>query len=215
MADDVPPMPGTAVAPSRSVAESRLEPAIAFDLPSQPLAAALDRYAALSGRSVVFADALVDGRRSAPVVGRHTSLSALRAMLEGTGLEADVLPGRHAEAFVLKPRAAVPAFEASTQDRRYDGRVQSRVLAALCADALTRPGGYRALLRLRVDAAGRVRDPDLLDSTGDRLRDAAVRAALDGLSIGGPPPAALRQPLTLIILPLDNAAARAICPGEP
>jgi hypothetical protein len=77
-----------------------------FDIPAQPLASALDRYAAMSRRSVVFRDELVAGRNSSPVQGRYSARAALSALLAGTGLMADDAAGDSRDAFVLKAAAA-------------------------------------------------------------------------------------------------------------
>lgn len=175
-----------------------------FDLPAQPLAAALAQYAAVSGRSVMFIDEWVAGRTSAPVRGRYTSLAALRALLAGAGFTADDVDTQLSGAFILKRVAAAPVVASANGSRRgYDALVQARVWDALCADARTAPGRYRSILQLQVAASGRISQARLVSSSGDPGRDAAMLAALADLKMDLPPPADLALPLTLAILPHD------------
>ena len=57
-----------------------------FDIAAQDLNAALRQFANLTGRDVLYAPALVAGRRSAGVQGRMSERDALTALLTGTGL---------------------------------------------------------------------------------------------------------------------------------
>lgn len=186
-----------------------------FDLPAQPLSSALERYAVITDRSVLFSDALVAGRMSSPVKGRHAPEAALAALLAGTGLAAENPGGRLQNSFVLKQASAVGAAQAGGPglERSYDGLVQMRVWEALCADRRTAPGNYRASLRLNVDPSGRLAAPALIGSTGDAGRDHAVLAALDRLQMDHSPPAGLRQPLVLVILPRGRIAGQACRTG--
>lgn len=173
-----------------------------FDLPTQPLAAALAQYGAASGRSVMFIDEWVAGRTSSAVRGRYTPHAALRALLAGTGFTADDVDTQLSGAFILKRVAAAPAQAlAAGPQRRYDALVQARVWEALCADPRTAPGHYRSILQLRVAASGRISQARLVSSSGDTERDAAMLAALAQLTMDRPPPADLALPLTLAILP--------------
>jgi hypothetical protein len=190
---------------------------VQFDIPAQPLASALERYAVMADQTVLFSDALVAGRRSGAVRGRMTPRGALQALLAGTGLEADTAIGAGGSTFVLKPARPVPtpvAPPAAAQlDRSYDGLLQRRVWEALCRNPATTPGTYRAAMQIDVDENGRVIAPHLLSSTGDEARDQAVVATLHGLQLDYPPPASLRQPVLMVILPRERIAGRA-CPGQ-
>lgn len=179
-----------------------------FDIPALPLDDALGRYAAQSRRSTLFRSATVQGRISSAVRGRHSPESALRLLLDGTGLVAERPEEGPAEAFVLKEAtASAPppvlgnAPAADEDDDGYDARLQARVWAALCANPRTAPGSYRSLLRFEVDAAGSILRPRLLGSSGDGARDAALLQTLRGVRMDQPPPTAMPQPLTLIVLP--------------
>lgn len=57
-----------------------------FQIPAQPLSAALETFGAQSGTDVIFAGALAAGKTSRPVEGSYTPDEALRRLLEGSGL---------------------------------------------------------------------------------------------------------------------------------
>ncbi len=179
-----------------------------FDIPAQPLAAALQRYASVTSRPALFDSATVSGRTSAALHGRHTPEAALQLLLEGTGLAAHGARGGPADAFVLTAiDASVPQRDGQGVDIGYGARLQARIWEALCADARTVPGAYRALLRFEVDATGALQRPRLLTSTGDVRRDAALSEVLQRVHVGHAPPPAMAQPLTMVLLPRQ--------PGHP
>ncbi|SAI74793.1 Outer membrane receptor for ferric coprogen and ferric-rhodotorulic acid [Bordetella ansorpii] len=200
-------------------AQSADEALLLFDIPAQPLEAALDQFAVVTGRSALFSSAMVADRTSAPVRGRYTPERALRHMLAGTGLAAQQAVAGRVAAFVI--RQADPADEGSNAAGRnpvaqarlaaYDELLQDRVWVALCARPLTAAPNYQSVLRFEVTQSGRLGDPRLVGSTGDPRRDAALLDALGSVRIGQPPPAELVQPVTLLILP--GRADRAHCPG--
>jgi len=204
---------GDSPAPRMNDAAAMPEPAelrFDFNIPAQPLAAALQRYAAVSGRPALFDSAAVSGRTSAAVRGRHSPEAALHRLLEGTGLTAESARDGPADAFVLKPvdtEADAMHLAPDGVNTDYGAWVQARVWEALCADPRTAPGDYRTLLRFEVDAAGALQRPRLLTSTGNVRRDAAVREALQRVRVGRAPPPAMAQPLTMVLLPRD--------PGDP
>jgi len=193
---------------------SRAEPTFFFDIPAQPLADALQRYAMISGRPALFSSAQVAGLTSSPVNGDYTASTALDYLLANTGLVVQHARSGPAEAFVLKtsPTETLPTSH-DAPARRYAGRVQADVWSALCANPLTRPGHYRTLLRFAVDPDGNVREAQLLTSTGETRRDAAVLSVLSNVHIDGAPPTELTQPLTMLLLPRDprQADTSAVC----
>ena len=117
---------------------------------------------------------------------RYAPDAALRLLLEGTGLIAQAVGDK---AFVLRPRPAPSGGAVSAQARHrraFEAQLQQRVLDALCRQPASAPGVYRAALALRVDRQGQIGSVRLLDSTGSAARDAAIRAALQGLPVGEP-----------------------------
>ena len=172
----------------------------------------------ITGKSVLFPSKLSTGRNASALIGQYDADEALEILLQGSGLTADHVHEAGLETFVLKiapPQdaagslAASPGQEAAARlADSYDALVQTRVWEAFCSHARTAPGSYRALLRLRVDADGRVRQPRLLSTTGDTRRDAMLIETLAQLIVGEAPPAGLVQPLTILLLPQQQIAGR-------
>jgi TonB family protein len=188
-----------------------------FDIPAQPLESALDRFAAISGRSALFSSAMVAGLTAAPVHGPYTPMEALHHMLEGTGLDVEEVISGHVAALILRPVAAPPpasaAPQATVEERlqAYDSLLQTRIWASLCADPRTAESDYRSLLRFSVSPSGRIERVRLLGTSGDAHRDAALLDIAQHVQLE-PPPAELPQPVTLLILP--RQAGGPGCPKE-
>lgn len=180
-----------------------------FDIPVQPLIAALQHYGSVARKPALYRSEMVSGQVSSPVQGRYAPEDALRLLLKGTGLEAEKFDHGPGSAFVLKPASSAPILRAAGLGRLtgYPSRVQARVWQALCANPNTRPGEYRSLLRFQVDAAGRVERPRLIGTTGDARRDAAVLATLQGVRMDGAPPPDFPQPVTMLLLPHSDGLA--------
>jgi hypothetical protein len=182
---------------------------MSFDLPAQPLKQALAQYDAQTSVSVFFPSELADGRTSTEVRGRFEPEQALRRLLEGTGVGMRAVAG---DAFVLVPEALAgdaPAAAAQVAPtvfpRVYEGRVQSRIWQALCAREGVALGGYRLALSIRIDAAGRVHDARLLDTTGDRARDALILDTVRRVDVGQGPGDSSR-PFVLLSRPRAEGA---------
>jgi hypothetical protein len=195
--------PQEAVAKEEGQGAARLS----FDIPRQPLHAALEQYGLRTGLPVFFDATLVAGRESSAVRAEATPAQALHALLQGTGLVADYSGTGTSTAFVLKRAPAGAAGEdaatapAAPPDRRYDGLVQTRIWEAFCANPRTVPGGYRAAMRFVIDGTGRIANAFLLHTSGDRARDGAILDTMRQIRIDRPPPPDMAQPLTMLILP--------------
>jgi hypothetical protein len=185
---------------------------IHFDLPRQPLQTALDQYHALTGQSLLYDGAVAEGQTAGPVQGDLTAADALNSLLAGTDVVARYTSG---DAFMLIRQAPADALQesesaesasrsAADDKRHYYALLQAQVVAVLCGDAATVPGAYRLALNIWV-GAGRAIDRVVLHPTGDKRRDARVHKALDGLVLQDMPPAAVVQPITLVILPRPPA----------
>lgn len=190
-----------------------------FDLPAQTLERALQAYGQLTGLAVLVDAPTLAGLRSTAVRGRFSDDDALRRMLAGTGL-APRFVGDDAFTLVMVPvDSPMPAPPVNEGPRRGDDRSRQRAARmlqrgledALCADPLTRPGGYRAMIRFRVDARGRIGEAELQASSGDALRDRAILARVAGRSLPGLPED-LPQPITLTLLP-ETADSTPPCAG--
>lgn len=192
-----------------------------FDLPAQPLATALDRFAGITGHAALFGSGLVDRRMSAPLRGRYTPETALRRLINGSGLAVEEVHAGEVAAWVLKP--AAPVREAAGNDphadepagvaapSRHDGLVQQRVLQALCTNPRTALPGYRALVRVEPGAAGGPMSVKLLAPTGNAERDAALVRLLQRVQVE--PPEGGGTSLTLLILPGSPQAPGCGAPG--
>ena len=206
-----PDLPPAGVARGNPVIDAAT-PAVAFNIPSQPLNAALNQYADTTGQPALFPSDLVHARTSTPVHGLHSAEGALRILLQGTGLMADKRSSGLGQTFILKEAGAASAVPASAVARHglaelfredgYAGLVQMRIWQALCSDARTRPGNYTSLLQFYVEPDGRIGAVRLLGSSGDARRDAALLHTLRAVHIGRLPPAAItRQRLTMLVAP--------------
>ncbi|ATD62478.1 hypothetical protein CNX70_21765 [Janthinobacterium svalbardensis] len=204
-------MPPAGVARGNPVPDAAT-PAIAFNIPAQPLNAALNQYADSTGQLALFPSDLVHARTSTPVHGLHSAEGALRILLQGTGLMADKRSSGLGQTFILKEAGMAAAAPASAVPRHglaelfredgYAGLVQMRIWQALCSDARTRPGNYTSLLQFYLEPDGRIGAVRLLGSSGDARRDAALLHTLRAVHTGRLPPAAIaRQRLTMLVAP--------------
>lgn len=192
-------------------------PLFDFDIPAQPLSAALDRYADTTGQPVLLPSEPLGHRVSSAVRGRLSAAAALQTLLAGSGLGADRRSSHLGQTFVLREEvtatAATPpqsGMAALFGAEGYAGLVQARVWQALCADRRSRPGDYSAVLRFDLDAQGRVGGTRLIGGSGDAERDAALLDTMRLVRIERAPPVALvQQPLTIRIAPeLPGAGPR-------
>jgi hypothetical protein len=217
-----------AVCPTLAVAESaayseadvhraRTDEPMAFDIPMQPLAAAIETYAVATGLQILYNAHLVAGRPSTALVGVLTPQAALRLLLKGSGLVVRyAAPG--ALVIVAPPagssaRSATPSAigevalrGTNAEQRRYYGLIQVAIRNAFCANAATRSGRYRAAVSFRIDQAGAVQRFELLGSTGDGFLDEAINDAMHHVAVGESPPSTMPQPFTTIIVPQSSDA---------
>jgi hypothetical protein len=175
---------------------------IAFDVPAQPLASALETYGSLSGLQVVYESSLARGRLSTVVKGTFTPEVALRMLLAGTGLSPRYMA---ADGFVLVPDPAARDTPQSTlsplAENEYYGRIQAGLRQVFCTDERARLGGYRIAMSLWIGGSGAVRRSALLDSTGNIALDATLDQAIRNMNIGESPPTGFTQPIIMIITP--------------
>ena len=181
--------------------------AIAFDVASQPLEAALDAFSSSSNVQVLYETSLTSGRRSAKVQGMFTPEAALNAMLAGTGLTAWHTTQDSYSLVAQQDAASLDGDDsghAPPEIARYGhflGVMQTSFLDALCRSQQTRPGRYKIALKFTVGPSGGIVQTSLLGSTGDRERDAQIVAAVEHLTVGEAPPRELSQPITMVIAP--------------
>ncbi|WP_175190950.1 STN domain-containing protein [Achromobacter deleyi] len=189
---------GAALAASAAAAEGARE--YPFDWPRQPLHNALQQYSQLTGDSVLYDSAQTADQTAPALAGRYTARDALARLLAETDLQARYTAPR---ALMLMPRVRTPpapAPQASQAARQqYYGRLQARVLAALCARPELHVGEYRVALRVPLDPAHAIRGAQAY-ATGRPDMGPRLQEALEGLPIGAPP-AGFGLPATLLITP--------------
>lgn len=208
----------SAVGTSAKAGDADIQSRIYLDIPAQPLAAALEAYCAAAGIQMFVDTGSIAGRRSWAVQGEFNRASALHSLLAGTGLAARFVGDR---GFTLAPLPGAeadidPAKQDSLENRRFSGYsavLQAGLRKALCRSEDTRPGAYRFLGRLWIDALGMVSRAEIITSTGSDARDAALLKALQGGAIGETPPPDLPQPVTLL-LTADATVAAEYCAGS-
>lgn len=209
----------TAEAEDRQVAKAG--ELIAFDIPRQSLAGALQAYGQATGIQVLYESNSALGRTSAAVEGRFTADAALSLLLNETELkvryirpDAITLALPAAEGVSYAPPVNSPAASSlslgtlrvrrSNDDaalqQDFSQKLQMDIQNALRKNPRTRDGSYRAVLDLWIDPARMIERTELLRSTGDRERDAAVAATLRGVTVSRPTPANTPQPVRIVIV---------------
>jgi len=194
--------------------------AMALHIPAQSLVNALQAYGEETGVQVLYESRSAAGRRSTAVEGTFTPEQALRLLLRGTELQvryarADAvtleLPHSDNE---LPPQGALAKVDlslgtlrvrASRDDdkdelRDYSESVQIDVQKALKQNARTSNGSYRVVLDLWIDPSRTIERTRLYRSTGDADRDAAVAAAVRGITISRSAPENMPQPVRVAIV---------------
>jgi hypothetical protein len=172
-----------------------------FDLAAQPLNAALAAYGRATGLQLLYETGLIQDRVAPAVKGAMSAEVALAALLSGSGLRAawtskdsialTRLPAQPLHGAALLPQSAVPAIS----------YLQWAIMSKLCARPETRPGPYRAALRLNFHPDGQLDRAWLLDTTGEDGRDEKLIEALSTLRLPAADIGRLVQPVTMVILP--------------
>lgn len=202
------PLAGAGMTATQPTDYAQVDRLLVFDIPAQPLEAALFKYGETSLMPALYPSELVRGLRASAVKGRFSSEEALRRLLAGTGLSVQRARTQHGEVFRLGSNAGATALpqeveseQAQTDLNGYPARVQSSVMQALCAHPLTAPGPYRALIEFGVDTAGKVDAVTLVEPTGEPQRDGLLMSALQRLHLGKSPSATTPAVYTIALLP--------------
>jgi hypothetical protein len=193
---------------------------LAFNIPSQPLATALQAYSAATGTQLLYESSAGIGRMSTRVEGTFTRDTALRMLLTDTDL---IVRYTRANSITLAPLSedndSPPAAVFAKADlsletlrvrspvdrgdpaqlRAYTGVIQSDIQQALKKDERTRNGSYSAGIKLWIDGPRTIRRTELFRSSGDLGRDDAVSRLLNGLLVSQAPPANTPQPVMVMI----------------
>ncbi len=184
-------------------AQTRTNAPIEFDIPSQSLNSALDRYSDATGRQGLYDASLTRDRLSGVVRGTVTPDKGLRMLLAGTGLAVEFIDET---TFVLVPASVMAAQPAdgqrqSGEDQRYFGLIQASLLNSFCRSRRARPAHYRFVALIWIDPDGVIRRAQRIGSTGALDMDQRIEAALRGVGVSEPPPAGFAQPVLMLIVP--------------
>jgi hypothetical protein len=207
-----------AQAEQREVA--RATEAVAFHIPAQPLANALQAFGEKTGIQLLYESDSAAGLRSAAVEGDFTPFEALTVLLNESGLKvrysspdaitialpsargdeppSNPLSGADMSLGTLRVRGAADDSD-SAPLHDFIASVQSDIQTALRRDPRTRSGSYRLVVDLWLDSSHVVQRTELFQSTGDRDRDTTVRGVLQGLVISRAAPSNAHQPVRVAI----------------
>jgi hypothetical protein len=189
---------------------------VELDIAPQELATALEQFSRATGMAVLVDHSLSSRRHTLGVQGLFTPAQGLNVLLSGTGLAAHYA---RADAFTLQPVQVrevplPPGTAPGLSDSNYAAAIQAVIQRNLCQSALTRPGGYRAVLQVWIGRDGVAQHGRLVSSTGDVVRDRALVNSLQNLRIHRPAPSSLRQPVTLLLLPDSSGKSMECTAGE-
>lgn len=196
--------------PVRSDARQRLH----FDIGPQPLSGAVRAFSDVTGQALLVDHALLAGRESPGVSGDFTAEEALDRLLAGTGLVQHYAADQAFTLMLADPAASTAATHGNeAQGEREDNEVppdsaaeaygallQSTVETMLCRSQTTRLGTYRLVMQLWIGTAGTVERMRLISGSGSAERDAAIHDSMMRLRLE-PPPLAVVQPVTILLLP--------------
>jgi hypothetical protein len=196
------------------------ETPLMFDIPAQPLQAALERFMTVTAYSGVYDSAITAGLQSTEVKGLMLPQAALRQLIAATGLSVRYA-AEHTFAILGLAVASVPVAAAAAENAgsrgndvsddaktAYFGQLQAHIKNVFCRYPSTAPGTYRVALSLWIAADGAVQQVRLLDSSGSPQRDARISASLGRLHLPAlPQQAGIQQPLTLVFLQKPQGAA--------
>ena len=197
-----------------------------FNIPQQPLGAALVAYSNIVGNQIIYDSRLIGRRSSAPVVGLYTPDTALRLMIEGSGLTIRYTSPRDVTLVALGEGPASASAGAQTQPGGAPAALALDTLyVELPAGARTRPDftaygqavrleikralaestetAYRTLsvqVEFWIDPKGHVRRLRLLKSSGGANLDAVIERVLGAVAFKEPPSRDMPQPIRVTIL---------------
>jgi hypothetical protein len=194
---------------------------IAFDIPSEPLAEALQDFSQRSGIELFYESAITAGLTSSALKGSFTPRDALQQLLAGTGFI--VHYNLHNAVSLSLPTAASWAVQQQDhsmggaslslnplnvvagdrpddeQLREFGEALQNDVSVALTKNTDVRSGNYRIRVKLWIDPSRAIRRAEVTETTGDSVRDAAIVAVLESLMVTRAPPSGLPQPVRIIV----------------
>ncbi|SNT64486.1 hypothetical protein SAMN05216374_0395 [Tardiphaga sp. OK246] len=187
--------------------DSSLSGHLSFDIPAQPLGAALDAYSMTTGLDVFYNAAIAERRHSNAAHGTFTPLRAIQIILGGSGYVAHVTAPW---SLTIVPentgaRATQGLGRADVRFEPYFSLVQQQVDQILCDLPDEATGRTEVLLRMWLKPSGEVVRADVLaDANGASRPLASVISQVRFVA----PPADMPQPVTLVIFPPVSKADR-------
>ncbi|HTH98410.1 MAG TPA: secretin and TonB N-terminal domain-containing protein [Stellaceae bacterium] len=198
---------------------------VAFDIPAQSLATALEAFSKATGIQILYDSKLASGRRSIAVKGRVMPRAALDTLLSGTDIHTQyadagdvILVSAEAPPVAMSVNGDdVPTTTGTVLDlgtlhlgegmeiggtadyHQYGDFIRAEVEEALRRDGGTRSGSYNVGLQLWLGAGGSIERSRIFRSTGDRRRDAAIIRTVQNLTISQPPPANMPEPVSIVV----------------
>ena len=194
---------------------------VVFDIPSEPLASALQAFSQRSGIELFYESAITEGLKSPALKGDFTPRAALRQLLAGTGFVVHynlhnavslslptaaswaVQQGDHSIGNVTLSLAPLNIVAGGGPDdeqlREFTEALENDVTAALSKNSDIRSGNYKIRIKLWIDPSRAVRRAQVTQTTGDATRDAAITNVLEGLMITHALPAGLAQPVRVMV----------------
>lgn len=191
-----------------------------YDIPAEPLNAALAQFATISGVDILYDHSLADGRQSSAVHGVYTPQRAIVALLRGAGLACRFTDRRAAVIFPPTPQggpgaaaggrvATPPAPGLSLDVMRvtaapligspdFDGyarTAQRDIYRRLETAPALQDAAFDVEIRVSLDPSGVIRQAQMMRGSGQPALDRRIVGLLEGARLSGPPPTGLPQPL--------------------
>lgn len=188
-------------------------PPVAFAIPSQQLETALKAFSAAAQVELFYESDAISGRQSFAVNGTFVPEVAMRTMLQGTGLSSTSFDrGTITILSVAKGREAAElrlAKQGIAEFSSYLALVQKSLDQTFCRATIAASDPDELLARLWISPSGSVQRADLLSSAGSDERDRLYLAMLATVAIGERPPAAMPQPVNLMLMPKRTQSSAA------
>ncbi|WP_213979238.1 secretin and TonB N-terminal domain-containing protein [Sphingomonas sp. dw_22] len=196
-------------AASAPAQEAGADQRVAFDIPAQPLDAALTQYFRATGVQLLYDSKLTAGRRSSAVQGTYAPREALQLLLRGTGLiarysrasAAVITTPENEDAMPLVPLGRVVVREKIVVTRlspvermAFYGRLESELQGYLRGDKRTQQLVFTVQVSIRIADTGEVTEIRVDRGSGDAKKDRLLTEVLIGRTVS-PPPDGIVQPL--------------------
>ncbi len=193
---------------------------VTFAIPSQRLETALKAFASAARVELFYESSVIAGQQSFSIHGTFAPEVAMRMMLQGTGLSSTsfdrgtitiLSPAAKGQEPADLKRARLGVAEFSP----YLALVQTSLDQTLCHAPVAAGDPDELFARLWISPVGGVQRADLLSGTGSAERDRFYLTVLATVSIGERPPAAMPQPINLMLMPKKTRRSAACLGSAP